>query len=177
MKTHRRLVSLGVLTFCCLWASQAQALGTLKGQEARDFVGDPKAHFIGHGYTAEILKRSHRDSMHGRFSDGVLFNAGGGLFTYPRRKDGDHRILLDTSDGREEEPVTEEFWRRDVENTLSDDNPEPIVFLDDQGKELAVLFIGRGTKANGKINTGGFLEIELNVDGAKEVTGRRRKIG
>jgi hypothetical protein len=149
----------------------------LKGKEALDFIGEPKAHFVEHGYTAEIMKRSHRDSMHGRFSDGVLFNAGGGPYSYLKRKDGDHRILLDAPGGREEGSVTEEFWQKEIKNALSDDNPEPIVFLDDQSKELGVLFIGRGTKVNGKINQDGYLEIEISVEGARDITWRRRKIG
>ncbi|MGH7198590.1 MAG: hypothetical protein ACREH5_07635, partial [Candidatus Omnitrophota bacterium] len=53
----------------------AYALTTLEGDEARRHVGDPKTHFLSGKYTFEILSRSHRDSMHGRFSDGTIFNA------------------------------------------------------------------------------------------------------
>jgi hypothetical protein len=154
--------------------SRAWALTVLKGQDASKHVGDAKAKFVGSDYTYEILKRSHRDSMHGRFSDAVIFNPGGGNFNYPRRKDGDHRLVLDDPAGRAENAVTEEAWK-DLDNVLSDDNSQPTVFLDEQGKELAVVFTGRGTNLKSKMNENGLLELEIAVDGAgKQVRGRRR---
>lgn len=155
-------------------SSPAWALKVLKGREASEHIGDAKTHFVGKGYTFEMLKRSHRDSMHGRFSDGVVFNADGGPFSYPKRKDGEHRLVLDDPAGREEEPVTEDQWRQNISNALSDDNPEPIVYLDDQGKELGVLYIGRGTKAGAKMTGDNLLEISLEVEGGKANRGRRR---
>ena len=175
MKPNPWIVFFGIFVFFCTESSQAHALQILKAKEARDFIGEPKTHFLGHGYTVEILKRSHRDSMHGRFSDGIVFNADGGLFSYPRRKDGDHLIALDDPAGREEETVSEEFWRREVANAISDDNPEPVVFLDDQQRELATVFVGRDTRVSGKTNAAGLLEIEIHVDGAKDIRGRRGK--
>ena len=154
--------------------SDAWALTVLKGREAAAHVGDSKAHFIGKNYTFEMLKRSHRDAMHGRFSDALLFNADGGLFEYLRRKDVNHLILIDSPNGREEEPVTEEAWRKEIQNTLSDDNREPVVYLDDKGKELAVVFIGSGTQIRGKMTDSGRLQIELTVEGGKDNRGRRR---
>lgn len=174
-RSRQAVVLAGFLAMFMGYSATAWALTTLRGKEALDRLGDPRTHFAGGSYTAEILKRSHRDSMHGRFSDGVLFNADGGAFSYLRRKDGDHRILLDAPDGRQEEAVTPEFWQKEIQNTLSDDNPEPVVFLADQGKELAVLYVGRGTNINAKISESGWLEIEIKVDGAKDTSGRRRR--
>jgi len=168
------LVAAGVFAACAVMSVPAWALNTLKGKEAAEHIGDAKSHYIGKSYTYEMLKRSHRDAMHGRFSDAVIFNAEGGLFLYPQRKDGEHKIVLDDPSGREEELVTEEEWRRNIENTLSDDNPQPVVFLDDQGKELAVAYIGRGTQLDAKVNEAGYLEISLKVEGGKENRGRRR---
>ena len=168
------LVVAGVLAVCAVSSTPAWALNTLKGKEAKEHIGDAKSHFVDKNYTFEILKRSHRDAMHGRFSDGVVFNPDGGLFAYPRRKDGEHKVVLDDPSGREEEPVTEEAWRKNLENALSDDNPQPTVFLDEQGKELAVAFIGTGTRIEAKMNDSGFLEISLEVEGGKANRGRRR---
>ena len=151
----------------------AHALTTLQGDEARRHVGDPKAHFLSGKYTFEILGRSHRDAMYGRFSDGTIFNAGGGNFLYPRRKNGDHIIVIDAPAGREEEPVTEDIWRQKIQNTLSDDNPIPTVYLGDAGKEIAVLYVGKGTNVSAKMNADGLLEITLDIPGAKG-SGRRR---
>lgn len=154
-------------------SSSAFALTTLTGEEARRHVGDAKAHFLSGKYTYEILGRSHRDAMYGRFSDATIFNAGGGNFLYPRRKNGDHILVIDAPDGREEEPVTEEAWRQKLANALSDDNPIPTVYLDDSGKEIAVLYIGKGTNVAAKINAGGLLQITLAVPGSKG-SGKRR---
>ena len=157
-----------------LAGSEAWALTILKGREAAEHIGDAKAHFVDKGYTFEMLKRSHRDAMHGRFSDAVIFNPDGGLFSYPRRKDGDHKFVVDDPAGREEEPATEEEWRRNIQNALSDDNPEPVVFLNEEGKELATVYIGRGTQIDGKINDAGLLEVTVEVAGGKDTRGRRR---
>jgi hypothetical protein len=166
-----------VLFFALILSSPAAwALETLKGKEAAGHVGDAKEHFADKGYTYEILKRSHRDSMHGRFSDGVIFNPGGGPFHYVRRKDGDHVIRIDDPEGREEEAVSEANWNS-IQNTLSDDSKDAVVFLDDTGKEMAVVYIGRGTKLEGKTADSGHLELSLSVDGAgsgKQSRGRRK---
>ena len=165
-----------LLIFLMLGGSDAFALTVLKNQEAAQYLGDIEKHFLASPYTYEILGRSHRDAMHGRFSDGIVFNAGGGLFRYLRRKDGDHLIVLDSADGREEDPVTAEDWRKKISNSLSDDNDHPIVFLDDSGKEIAVVFIGNDVKVAGKITGDGHLQIAISVDGAREVQGRRRRM-
>ena len=163
--------ALAGLFLCC---SQAFALTVLTGSPAADYLGDAKQHFLAGHYTCDILARSHRDSMHGRFSDGVVFNTDGGLFEFLKRKDGDHDLVLDSSSGREEEPVTEEFWRHKVANTLSDDNNIPYVFLDDNRKELAVVYVGNGTKVTWKMSDGNLLEVSISVEGAKDHRGRRR---
>lgn len=170
----KKSMSAVLAAFCLVVSSPAFALTILKGDEAARHVGDAKAKFTSALYTYEILKRSHRDAMHGRFSDAVIFNAGGGLFSYPKRKDGEHTVIIDDPSGREEEPVTEEAWRRELDNTLSDDNREPVVFLDDQQKELAVVYIGRGTKIDAKMRGENLLEIAISVPGGKEGRGRRR---
>ena len=170
----KRTIPAALFGLLLLLPANARALTVLKGADAVQHLGDAKTHFMGKNYTFEMLKRSHRDAMHGRFSDAVIFNAGGGLFGYLRRKDGDHRFVIDDPAGREEEPVTEDAWRRDIQNALSDDNPEPVVFLDDQGNELATVFIGRGTKIDGKLNDAGLLEVGLEVEGGKDNRSRRR---
>ena len=152
----------------------AFALTTLQGSEAKDYLGDAKAHLLGGNYTCDILTRSHRDAMHGRFSDGVVFNTDGGGFEFLKSKDGDRDVVLDSPSGRQEEPVTEELWRHKIDNTLSDDNNIRYVFLDDNKKELAVLFVGNGTQVHGKMTSQNLLEISLSVEGAKETRGRRR---
>ena len=163
-----------MLVFLLGWGAQAWALNVLKGKEASDHIGDAKAHFVDKGYTYELLKRKHRDSMHGRFSDALIFNTDGGLFRYPTRKDGEHHLILDDPNGREEEPVNEEEWRKNIANSISDDNPTPTVFLDDQGKELAIAYVGRGANLAGKIGDSGLLELNINVDGSKGNQTRRR---
>ena len=158
-----------------LFAVPAMALTVLKSDEARAHIGDAKQHFLSSPYTVEILTRSHRDAMHGRFSDAVLFNAGGGKMDYPKRKDGEHIVVVDAPGGREEDPVTEDLWRQKIENVLSDDNGDPIVYLDEQKQELAVVYVGRDTKVSEKILEGNLLQIEINVQGGgKENRGRRR---
>ena len=159
--------------FVCV-SSPAWALIALKGEDARSYLGDAKQHFLSGKYTCEILSRSHRDAMNGRFSDGVIFNAGGGLFEYPKRKDGEHILLLDSPGGREEEPVTEAYWRQKIDNTLSDDNNIPTVFLDDNHQELATAYVGSGTKLDAKILENGLLQIMIDVPGSKDHRGRRR---
>ncbi|MGH7197485.1 MAG: hypothetical protein ACREH5_01930, partial [Candidatus Omnitrophota bacterium] len=102
-----------------------------------------------------------------------IFNAGGGNFLYPRRKNGDHIIVIDAPDGREEEPVTEAIWRQKLQNALSDDNPIPYVYLDDAGKEIAVLYVGKGTNVSAKASADSLLQISLEVPGSKG-SGKRR---
>ena len=174
MKSKKTLVW-ALLTVAFLGIGKpAWALTILKGKDARDHVGDPKTYFVNKNYSAEMLKRSHRDGMHGRFCDAVIFNPGGGLFTYPRRKDGDHLIVLDAPGGREEDPVTDDTWRQELENTLGDDNGDPIVFLNDSNQELAVVYVGNATKVDGKITDAGYLEVSIQVDGPKSKRDRRR---
>ena len=154
-------------------ASRAFALTVLKGSEASAKLGDLKQHFLQGQYTYDILSRSHRDSMHGRFSDGVIFNADGGLFKFLRRKEGDVDVILDSPEGRQTAPVSEGDWKK-IQYTLSDDNPTPYLFLDDGGRELAAVFIGKGTKVDGKMAGPGQLEITIEVEGAKGHQNRRR---
>ena len=149
-------------------ASSASALTILKQKEAKTYLGDIKAHILSGPYTYDILSRNHRDSMHGRFSDGVIFNTGGGRFLFLRRKDGDYKIVIDSPEGREKDPVSEDDWRRKIDNALSDDNKFATVFLDDAKKELAIVFVGSGTQVIGQMNDGGFLEIVISVEGTRD---------
>jgi hypothetical protein len=160
--------------FLILVVQPAFALTVLKGPDASSYLGDPKQHFLTGPYTCNILERSHRDSMHGRFSDGVIFNTGGGPLEFLKRKDGECLVVVDSTSGREVEPVTEDYWRHKLGNTLSDDNNIPVVFLSDDKKELAVVFIGNDTKVDGKMLDNGLLQISLSVTGGKENRGRRR---
>ena len=148
-------------------AANALALTTLKGSEAQNYLGNNKQHLSSGKYTFDILGRSHRDSMHGRFSDGVVFNADGGKFHFPRRKDGDYIIVIDAANGREEESLSEEAWSKKIQNALSDDNRIPYVFLDDTKKELAIVYVGSSTKVNAKMNDENLLEISIAVEGAQ----------
>ena len=170
------LVILATGFYAVQLAPAASALTVLTGSEAGRYLKDPKTHFLSGGYTYEILGRSHRDAMHGRFSDGVIFNPGGGQFLYPLRKDGEHKIVIDSPSGREEDPVTGDAWRQKLSNALSDDNIYAYVFLDDQKRELAVVYVGRGTQVTGLMNEEGRLEISLMVEGARGArsSGRRR---
>ncbi len=161
------------LFFC----HEAFALMVLKGDEASRYVGSLKDHLMSGKYTYEILARSHRDAMHGRFSDGTLFNPDGGKFLYPRRKNGDHIIVIDSPEGREESPVTEDAWREKLQNVLEDDNTIPYVFLDDARKELAILYVGVGTQVNAKMNGQGLLQVSLTVEGAKGTASTYRRRG
>ena len=156
MKKYSR----GILALIFLTAggSNAFALTVLKNQEAAQYLGDVEKHFLSTPYTYDILSRSHRDAMHGRFSDGVIFNTGGGLFRFLKRKDGDHLVILDSADGRQEDPVNAEEWRKKISNNLSDDNNNPIIFLDESGKEMAVVFVGNGAKVDGKMTDDGHLQ-------------------
>jgi hypothetical protein len=163
----------GMIVALLLLSSPAMAMTVLKGKEAEERIGDPKTHFLQSDYTFNVLSRSHRDAMHGRFSDGVIFNAGGGLFKFVRRKMGDVEVVLDSPEGRETEPVTEEAWKA-IANTLSDDNDTPYLFLDDSGAELAVVYIGSGTKLQGKLENG-LLRLTLEVEGAKALQQRGRR--
>ncbi|MBI4352750.1 MAG: hypothetical protein HY593_02375 [Candidatus Omnitrophica bacterium] len=177
MQNVRKLPFL--LFFLLMLATQAEALETLKGEEARSYIGDIRQRTAGGKYTYEILSRSHRDAMYGRFSDALIFNAEGGLFAYPRRKDSDHLVVIDSPEGREEEPVTEEAWRRKIQNVLSDDNSLPYVFLDDNRKEMAIVYVGKGTQVTSRINEGGLLEIGIRIEGATERgagLGKRRRL-
>ena len=151
------------------------ALTVLKGGEAAAYLGDAKTHFLSAKYTYEILTRKHRDAMHGRFSDAVIFNKDGGNFLYPRRKDGDHIVVIDAPGGREEDPATEDVWRQKLANTLSDDNNTPYVFLDGKN-ELATVFVGNRTEVTAKMNSDNLLEITIAVEGARDAqkTFRRR---
>ena len=162
-----------VVTAILAGAPQALALTVLQGSEAANYIGDIKQHLLSGHYTCDILARSHRDAMHGRFSDGVVLNADGGLFKFLKRKDGDCDVILDAPGGREEEPVNEDFWLHKLANALGDDNNIPYVFLDDGKKELGIVFVGDGSKVDGKMRDGN-LEILVNVPGAKDNRSRRR---
>ena len=151
----------------------AMALTVLQGTEAAQYLGDVKQHLLAGKYTCDILARSHRDAMHGRFSDGVVLNADGGLFKFLKREDGDCDVLLDAPGGREEEPVTEDYWRHKLKNALEDDNNIAYVFLDDNKKELGIAFVGNGTKVDGKMNEGN-LQVVISVPGSKDYRGRHR---
>ena len=166
-----RLRKAGVL-LACLWGVACfagvrpafAALKVLQRQEARDYIGDKKQKFTGGGYTYEILRRSHRDSMNGRFSDGVIFTSKTNRFYYRNREDNHHIVILGHPQGREEDPAVADapVWRP-IENALQDDHPDPHVFLDEQGQELAVVYIGRRTQLKATPSSEGILEIEIRV--------------
>ncbi len=166
-----------LLVFLAGIASNAFALTVLTGSEASQHLGDLKEHLLAGHYAYEILGRNHRDAMYGRFSDGVVFNAQGRKFLYPRRHDGDHQVVIDAPNGREEDPVTEDSWRQKIQNAISDDNNIPYVFLDDQKNEIAILYVGKGTQVTYKINQDGLLEIALKIDSLGGMRGRRRSRG
>ena len=165
------------LVFLVGVTSNAFALTGLTGGEASQRLGDLKGHLLAGQYTYEILGRNHRDAMYGRFSDGVIFNAHGGKFLYIRRHDGDHQVVIDAPNGREEDPVTEDSWRQKIQNAISDDNNIPYVFLDDQKNEIAILYVGKGTQVTYKMNDNGLLEIALKIESLGGIRGRRRSRG
>ena len=151
------------------------AFTTLKGDEAKNYLGDTKAHFLSGHYVYGVLNRSHRDSMNGRFSDGVLFVPDGGHILYIKNKDGDRKFAIPEPQGREKDPVTEDAWRQKIDNILSDDNPMPYVFLDDSKKEVAAIFVGKNTEITSRTDEKGRLEISLLVEGARDHLSNRRK--
>ncbi len=108
------------LTLSVALASPVFALTVLKGADASQYLGDIQAHLLSGKYAYEILSRNHRDAMHGRFSDGVIFSPNLGKFLFLRKKDGDCIVVLNALDGREEAPVTENDWRTKIKNALSD---------------------------------------------------------
>lgn len=163
-----------LLTALALSASPASALTLLKNEEARQYIGDIKTHILAGQYVYGILSRSHRDAMHGRFSDGVIFNPGGGHILFLRNKDGERKFVINAPEGREKEPVTEETWRQKIQNTLSDDNPIPYVFFDDAKREIAIVFVGKGTEVITRVNEKNLLEIELKIEGSREHQSNRR---
>ena len=142
------------------------ALVHLEGKEAVDYVGDIKGRFTAGEYSYEILERSHRDTMNARFSDGVIFNRQGDRFLYRKRTDGYHHIVLNDPEGREEDPVTAEphVWRP-LANALRDDHPDPHVFLDDEGNEMAVIYTGKSTFLEAETTSASLLEFVLRVRG------------
>lgn len=167
-----------LIFFTCLLltSSQGLALTAIKGEEAKTYLGDAKVRFLAGHYVYAIFSRSHRDSMNGRFSDGILFNPDGGNILFLKNKDGDRKFVVDASEGREKEPVTEDVWRQKIQNILSDDNPDPTVFLDDSKKELAVLYTGKNTEVTNQQDEKGRLKIQLLVAGGTERQNGRQKI-
>ena len=147
-----------------IFQSDAWAFQHIKGSEAKQYVGDIKSRFTNGSYSYEVLKRSHRDSMNARQSDAVIFNRQGEHFLYKKRSDGNHLIVLNDPQGRVENPVTANpiVWNP-IANTLNDDHPHSHVFLDNNGQEIAVVFIGRKTSLKGKINENGLLELTIKV--------------
>lgn len=149
-------------------ASPAFAFKHMKGKEALDYVGDIKTKFTNGKYTYEVLKRTHRDSMNGRFSDAVIFNPQGDRIHYIKRRNGDHDMILNHPDGRVEDPATAEtlIWNA-LQNTLDDDHPHPHVFFDDEGNEMAVVYIGRKTHLKGKLTSNDLLRLRITVKQVK----------
>ena len=153
-----------LLSYFSFAASPAFALQHLEGQKAREYLGDLKTRLTQGGYTYEILKRSHRDSMNGRFSDGVIASRVSNRFYYKGRRDSHHTVIIGDPQGREEDPITADalVWKP-LENTLHDDHPNAHVYLDDQGNELALVFIGHKTYLGAKMNDQNLLEITIEV--------------
>ncbi len=165
------------LALIALFSAPAQAVTVLKRAEADKYLGDIKEKIFAGHYTYEVLSRSHRDAMHGRFSDALLFNTDGGHFEYLRRKDGNHIVLIDSPGGRQEDPVTEDAWRNKISNVLSDDNNIPFIILDDSNQEIAIVFVGKGTQVNAKRHESGYTQITIEVDSARDSPrGRRLRI-
>ena len=159
-------------------SSDAWALTVLKADEASGYLGDVRDHLLSgkYGqYTYDVLSRSHRDAMHGRFSDGVICNAKGGNFLFPRGKDGDRTIVIDAPNGREEAPVTQDAWLGKIKNTLSDDNRIPYVFFDDAKNEIAIAFVGSDTQVTWRLNDQQLLEISIKIEGSGGRSSSRRR--
>ena len=164
------------LLFCAgAFAGEASAK-ELHGTEAREYLGGYKERFTSGGYSYEILKRSHRDSMNGRASDAAIFTNATDKFYYKKRADSHHIIVLGQANGRAEDPVTTDaaVWNP-IQNAISDDHPDAHVFLDDAGKEIAVVFTGRRTEVRARPASEGLLELEIKVTGsAKPISHRGR---
>lgn len=175
MKTHSALLAaLAVLLPLAAPLTAHAAVQRLEGQKALEYVGDAKAKFTQPGYTYEILSRSHRDAMNGRFSDAVIFSKKSDRFYYRKRTDGEHIVVIGHAEGREENPVTADalVWKP-IENALGDDNPQPNVFLDENGEELAVVYIGRKTRLEAAPAPDGLLEITVKVASSGSQPGAR----
>ncbi len=162
-------ITLIVLSF--VFTEPALALQHIQGKKALDYVGDRKARFTNGDYSYEVLKRTHRDSMNGRFSDAVIFNPQGNQFLYVKRVNGNHELIVNHKDGRVENPVSSDplVWGP-LLNALNDDHPSPHVYLDDNGNEMAVVYIGPKTRLNAKITRDGLLWLRIKV---KQVKTRR----
>lgn len=147
---------------CPVHASEIQHL---EGKKASDYIGSSiKQKFTASGYTYEILKRRHRDSMNGRNSDAVIFTNQGDKILYRRRDDGDHWFVINDPDGRVEDPSSDNplVWNP-IANTLKDDHPEPHVFLTEDGRELAVIYVGPKTRIEGKLDRNNRLEVKIKI--------------
>ncbi len=178
MKTMRSFVLVAAALALCGTAQATEGLRHLVGQEAMDHVGNPKARFTGGGYTYEILKRSHRDAMNGRFSDGVILSRQTNRFYYAHRSDGDATVILGRADGREEDPVTADaiVWNP-LWNAISDDNPDAHVFLDAAGNELAIIYVGHRTDVKASLTAEGLLEVEISSLYASSARAKMRSYG
>lgn len=141
----------------------------LKKEAAWEYIGNLKQKLISGNYTGEILLRSKPDPKHNTLSDGIIFNAGGGRNYYVRRKDGEHIIMLDVPGGREEIKVTEANFPK-FENTIHDDNDRPYVLFDQDGNEVAIVFLEWHTNIQQKFNNTG--EVIIILQGTKPVSYR-----
>lgn len=163
-----------VLSILLGHSSYSYALTHLEGKDAESYIGNARQKFTSSLYTYEILKRRHRDSMNGRNSDAVIFIPGESAILYRQRDDGNHRLVLNHPEGRRENPVTTDayVWNP-IQNTLDDDHPYPHVFLDKDGKEIGIIYIGPKTRLKPKINSDGFLEANITV---KQVGKRKSQV-
>lgn len=155
-------------------ATSAWALTELTGDQAREFIGDAKSYMVTNHFGYNLLERSHRDAMHGRFSDGVLFVPAPARVDFLRRKDSDVHVIFNAPAGRQAYPVTDNDWVKKLSNALADDNPNPHVFLDDSRNVLGIVYTGKATRLVSAVDAQGLLDIKLTVEGATDAPRARR---
>jgi hypothetical protein len=132
----------------------------LYGKQASGYIGNLKERLAKSPYAAVILERRDYDSVNHARVDGLVFLDARAKYRYIRKLNDDHRLKINTAQGREGEPARPEESGK-YSKLIEENKLDPHVLLDNDNREALVVYCGRRLKIFWSKEKSGEILLEL----------------
>lgn len=173
IKAEKRIFICILILVSC-WANPVFAQELITGRKARNYIGNFAKKFSAGTYTVKVLERNLPNPVTQSKVDGVVFNAQSGSFSYIRRRDGNHILVLLSYKKTAAEKINADNTA-EFEQTVKDNKLVPRILLDKEGAELAIVYTPAASKITSRQRKDKSVYLEIKTSDFKEKAFIREK--